>query len=54
MGQTMTVEEMKAAQKWFENLTDEEVKQLVVTPYRNHLKHVEELKALGFKWGVER
>lgn len=48
----MTPEEQSAV-KWWEGLSDEDLKQLILKSYRDHLAHIEELKALGFKWGVE-
>lgn len=46
-------EEEKKAAAWFNGLSRDEVRELIVQSYRDHLKHTEELKALGFKWGVE-
>jgi hypothetical protein len=48
----MTAEE-QAAVAWWTGMSDEELKQRILESYRNMLKHKEELKALGFKWGVE-
>lgn len=48
----MTPEEQSAVD-WWESLSDEDLKQLILQEYRRHLAHFEELKALGFKWGVE-
>lgn len=49
----MTDEE-KSAVTWWEKLSDEELKAIILQEYRRHLAHVEELKALGFKWGVDQ
>jgi hypothetical protein len=47
----MTDEEQKAI-AWWSGLSDEELKQRILEGYRTHLAKIEELKALGFKWGV--
>ena len=47
------MEELKAAQAWFLGLDDEQVKEVMLKAYRDHLAHVAEREALGFKWGVE-
>ena len=44
----MTDEE-KAAVVWWESLSDEDLKQLILKNYREHRA---EREALGFKWGV--
>lgn len=48
----MTAEE-QAAQTWWLSLGDDQLKEVIVEAYRNHLKNVEERKELGFKWGIE-
>lgn len=50
-GTGMTNEE-KLAFAWWEGLSDAEIKQRVLEAYRYNLKKREELKELGFKWGV--
>lgn len=47
----MTPEEQSAV-AWWSGLSDEDLKQLILKSYRQHLEHAEELKALGFTYGV--
>lgn len=45
----MTAEE-QAAIAWWEGLSDDDLKALIL---KNYKQYQEELKALGFKWGVQ-